>query len=194
MAQEGRKVKPILPTTPSRSTDRTTSRTKLTSLKPTEDLSFSFFFFPSSFFFPSFPLNSFFLSVLLSFFIPSPFYPLPFLFLLPAFFYLFCCFNFCQKIPSYLASDLSLFLLPSFLSFSIPFFPPSGFFFFWPHSAFSHRWDKKTCSAEKTRVRLCYTHKRQLKTSEHRRLRRQHHWIPLAFYHRSSYHTPRESE
>ena len=56
------------------------------------------------------------------------------------------------------------------------------------------RWDKKTWSAEKTRVRLCYTHKRQLKTSKHRRLRRQHHWIPLTFYHRSSYHKPRESE
>ena len=47
------------------------------------------------------------------------------------------------------------------------------------------RWDKKTWSTEKTRVRPCYTHKHQLKTSEHRRLRRQHHWIPLAFYHRT---------
>ena len=36
--------------------------------------------------------------------------------------------------------------------------------------------------------------KRQPKTSELRRLRRQHHWIPLAFHHRSSYHKPRESE
>ena len=56
------------------------------------------------------------------------------------------------------------------------------------------RWDKKTWSTEKTRVRPCYTHKHQLKTSEHRRLRRQHHRIPLAFYHRSSYHKPRDSE
>ena len=189
MAQEGRKVKPIPPTTPSRFTDKT-SRIDLTVLKPAEDFLFSF------------PLNSFFLSVLLYFFIPSSFHPLPFLFLLPAYFYLFCCFNFCQKIASYLASDLSLFLLPSFLSFSIPFFPPSLllslslFFFFFPcpHSSFSHRWEKKTWSAEKTRVRLCYTHKRQLNTSEHRRLRRQHHCIPLVFYHRSSYHKPRETE
>ena len=125
-------MKPILPTTPSHSIDRTTSRTNLTSLKPAEDL---FFFFLLLFFFPSFPLKSFFLSVLLSLFIPFSFHPLPFLFLLPAFFYLFCCFNFCKKIPSYLASNLSLFLLPSFLSFSIPFFPPSlllSFFFFLP--------------------------------------------------------------
>ena len=127
VAQEGRKVKPILPTATSHSTDRKTSRTNLTSLKPAED-----FFFSIS----SFPLNSVFLSVLLSFFIPSSFHPLPFSFLLPAFFYLFCCFNFCLKIPSYLASDLSLFLLPSFLSFSIPFFPPSILSFFLPHFLF----------------------------------------------------------
>ena len=49
-------------------------------------------------------------------------------------------------------------------------------------------WDNKTWSAEKSRVRPCYTHKHKLKTSEHKRLRRQHHWIPLA------YHKPRESE
>ena len=68
------------------STDRKT-RTNLTGLKPAEDF---FFFFPPS------PQKSFFLSVLLSFFfIPSSFHPLPFLFLLPAFFYLFLCFNFC---------------------------------------------------------------------------------------------------
>ena len=120
MAQEGRKVKPILPTTPSRSTDRKTSRTHLTCLKPAEDF----------FFFNPFPLNSFFLSVLLSFFIPSSFHPLPFLFLLPAFFYSFVL-TF-VKITSYLASDLSLFPLPSFLSYSIPFFPPSLLFFFPP--------------------------------------------------------------
>ena len=64
VAQEGRKVKPILPTTPSWSTDRKTSRTNLTGLKPAED----FFFFPSSFppefllpFCPSFFFYSFFL-------------------------------------------------------------------------------------------------------------------------------------
>ena len=163
VAQEGRKVKPILPTTPAHSTDRTTSRTNLTSLKPTEHF---FIFFLSSF---------------------SP------EFLLPAFFYLFCCFNYCL-IPSYLASDLSLFLLPSFLSFSISFSLLPFFFFLFPPFSFSHRWDNKTWRAEKTRVRPCYTHKHQLKTSEHRRLRRQHHLIPLAFYHRSSYHKLRESE
>ena len=54
VAREGRKVKPILPTTPSLSTDRKTSRTNLTSLKPAED----FFLF-----FPPFPLNSFFLEI-----------------------------------------------------------------------------------------------------------------------------------
>ena len=186
VAQEGRKVKPILPTTPSRSTDRTTSRTNLTSLKPAEDLLFFFWF-------PSFPLYSLFLSVLLSFFIPSSFQPLLFYsFFLPSFIYSFVL-TF-VKIPSYLASDLSLFFFPSFLSFSTPFSLLPFFFFFCPPSPFSHRWDKKTWSAKKTRVRLCYTHKCQLKTSEHRRLRRQHHWIPLAFYHRSSYHKPRESE
>ena len=172
MAQEGRKVKPILPTTPSRSTDKTTNRINLTSLKSAEDLFFSFLF-----------------SFLLSPWIPSSFLSLfLFLFLLPSILYLFYSFflpSFIYsvvlifvKIPSYLASDLSLFLLPSFLTFTIPFFPPS-IFFFCSHSSFSHRWDKKTWSAEKTRVRVCYTHKRQLKTSEHMRLRRQHHWIPL---------------
>ena len=39
----GRKVKPILPLTPSHFTDRKTSRTDLTSLKPAED----YFFFLS---------------------------------------------------------------------------------------------------------------------------------------------------
>ena len=107
-------MKPILPTTPSRFTDRKTSRTNLTGLKPAED-----------FFFPPFPLNSFFLSVLLSFCIPSSFHPLPFLFFLPAFFYLFFCFTFCKN-PLFLSFLQSfLFLIPSFLSFSIPFFHPS---------------------------------------------------------------------
>ena len=87
--------------------------------------------------------------------------------------------------------SLYSFFLPSF-----PFLHPFSLLpsFFFPHSSYSHRWDKKTCSAEKTRVRLCYTHKHQLKTSELRRLRRRHNWILLAFYHRSSYHKRRESE
>ena len=124
-----------------------------------------------------------------------------FSFLLPPILYLFYAFSLPSsiysyvlifvKISSYLAYDLSLFLLPSFLSFSIPFFPPS---LVPPPFSFSHRWDNKTGRTEKTRVRPCYTHKHQLKTSEHRRLRRQHHRIPLAFYQRSSYHKPRESE
>ena len=128
MAQEGRKLKPILPTNPSRSTDRKTSRTNLTSLKPAEDFFFSFFFFPLSPWIPS-SFLSFFL-----FFIPSSFHPLPFLFLLPAFFYLFCCFNFCQNIPSYFASDLYSYSLPSFpflFPFSfLPFFFSPPFLFF----------------------------------------------------------------
>ena len=110
VAQEGRKVKPIPPTTPSPFTDRKTSRTKLNRLKPAEDN-----------FFSPFPLNSFFLSVLLSFsflFLPS----FTFLFLLPAFFYFFALIF--LKI-SYLSSNLFKFHLPPFLSFSIPFFPPS---------------------------------------------------------------------
>ena len=121
MAQEGRKEKPILPTTPSHSTDRKTSRTNLTDLKSAED----FFFFLSSFppeflllfcpsFFSLFLLPSI-LYLFYSFFLPSFIYSVVLIFV---------------KIPSYLASDLSLFLLPSFLSFSIPFFPPSLLFFF----------------------------------------------------------------
>ena len=83
VAQEGRKVKPILPTTPSHFTDRKTSRTNLTNLKPAEDV-----FFPYLLFFSPIPLNSFFLSVLLSFLIPSSFHPLLFYsFFLPSFIY-----------------------------------------------------------------------------------------------------------
>ena len=122
VAQEGRKVKPILPNNPSRSTDRKTSRTNLTSLKPAED----FFFFLSSFppglllpFYPSFFFSFLLTSILYlfcSFFLPSFIYSFVLIFV---------------KIPSYLASDLSLFLLPSFLSFSIPFpFLPFSFYFF----------------------------------------------------------------
>ena len=57
VAQEGRKLKPIPPHTPSSFTDRKTTKTDLTGLKPTEDIFFSFslnsFFLPS--FLPSFP-------------------------------------------------------------------------------------------------------------------------------------------
>ena len=131
VAQEGRKVKPILPTTPSCSTDRTTSRTNLTSLKPAEDFFYSFFLssFPPEFLLP---------------FCPSVFY----LVLLPSILYLFNCFflpSFIYsfvlifvKIPSYLASDLSLFLLPSILPFLFP-FSLLPLFSFLPPSSFSQR-------------------------------------------------------
>ena len=145
MAQEGKKVKRILPTTPSRSTDRKTSRNNRMGLKPAKD--FWFFFTP-------FPLNSFFLSVL-SFFILSSFHPLPFLFLLMAFFNFFCLIF--VKIPSsYLSSDFfySYFLLSFPFVFPFSLLPFSGFFF--PSSfSFSHRWDNKTWSTEKTSVRPC---------------------------------------
>ena len=128
VAQEGRKEKPILPTTPSSSTDRKTSRTNLTSLKPAKD----FFFFslsssPLEFLLPFCP--SFF-----SLFLLPPLLYLFYAFFLPSFIYSFVLIF--VKIPSYPASDLSLFPLPSFLSFSIP-FPcfPSFFlppFFFFP--------------------------------------------------------------
>ena len=123
VAQEGRKVKPILPMTPSYFIHRKTTRTDLTNLKSTEDFFFSLF--------PPFPLNSFFHSVPLSFFLllhPSILY-LFYSFFLPSFTYSVVLIF--VKIPSYLASDLSLFLLPSFLSFSIPFsFLPFSFYFF----------------------------------------------------------------
>ena len=143
VAQEERKVKPILPTTPSHSTDRTTSRTTLTSLKPAEEL---FFSSSSSFCFPSFPLNSFFLSVLLSVFIPSSFNPLPLLFLLPAFFYLFCCLILVKKFflilpPIFLYS----YCLPSF-PFLFPFSFLLSFFFFAPFLFFPQvRQDNLEC-------------------------------------------------
>ena len=122
MAQEGRKVKPILPNTPSRFIDRKTSRTNLTSLKPEEDIFFSSFI-------PEFLIHfcPFF------FFIPSSFHPLPFLFLLPGSFIYSIVLIF-EKITSYLASDLSFFLRPSFLSFSIPLFPTSLLLFYFPIS------------------------------------------------------------
>ena len=125
VAQEGRKVKPILPTTPSCSTDRKTSRTNLTGLKPAEDFFFSFLlspWIPSSFL-------SFFL-FFYSFFLPS----FTFLFLLPAFFYLLFCFNFCENSLSclqsfFIPSSFLLFIFYSlFSSFHSPFFSPFLFF------------------------------------------------------------------
>ena len=108
-------MKPILPTSPSHYTDRKTIRTNLTRLKPAEVVFF---------FFPPFPLNSFFLSVLLSFFISSSFHPLLFnSFFLPSFIYFFILIF--VKIPSsYLSSNfLYFFFLPSslflFYSFSL---------------------------------------------------------------------------
>ena len=50
---------------------------------------------------------------------------------------------------SFLSFFLFLFLLPSFLSFSVHFFSFHYSFFF----SFSHRWDSKIWSSEKTRVR-----------------------------------------
>ena len=113
-------MKPIIPTTLSDSTDRTTSRTNLTGLKSAKD-----------FFFPPFSLNSCFLSVPLSFFIPSSFHPLLFYyFLLPSFIY--CLVLIFVKIPSYLASDLLYsFFLPSF-PFLFPFSLLPFFFFLLP--------------------------------------------------------------
>ena len=113
-------MKPIPATTPSRCTDRTTSRINLTSLKPAEDFFFS----------PPFPLSSFFLSVLLSFCIPSSFHPLLFYsFFLPSFIYYFVLIF--DKFPSsYLSSNLFYsFFLPSF-PFLFPFSPPSLLHFF----------------------------------------------------------------
>ena len=90
VAQEGRKGKPIPLPTPSRFTDRKTSRTNLTNLKPAGDFFFSlslfFFSFP-----PKFPLPfcpSFFFIIFS--FLPLLFYS----FFLPSFIYL-CYFNFC---------------------------------------------------------------------------------------------------
>ena len=133
VAQEGRKVKPIPPTTPSCFTYRKTIRTNLTGLKPAED-----------FFFSPFPLNFFFLSVILSFFISSSLHPFLFLFLLPAFSYLFFILIF-LKIPcSYISSDLLLCILPSFFPSFLPFlfysfFLPSFSFFIFSSFSFSHR-------------------------------------------------------
>ena len=110
VAQEGRKVKPILPTTSSHSTDRKTSRTNLTCLKAAED----FFFFPFLSSFPPEFLLPFCPSYFSLFLLPSILY-LFYSFFLPSFIYSVVLIF--VKIPSYLASDLSLFLLPSFLPF-----------------------------------------------------------------------------
>ena len=94
-----------------RSDNRTTSRTNLTSLKPAEDLFFFLSFFPPEFFLPF----SFFLFLFL---LPSILY-LSYSFFLPSFIYSVVLIF--VKIPSYLASDLSLFLpVPSF-PFLFPF-------------------------------------------------------------------------
>ena len=119
-------MKPILPTTPSHSTDRKTSRTNLSGLKPVEDISFPF---------PPFPLNSFVLSVLLSFFysffLPSFTFFIPssclLLFILLFYFLL----KFLLILPLIF---LYSFFLPSFpflFPFSLlPFFPPAHFWLF----------------------------------------------------------------
>ena len=85
--QEGRKVKPIPPPTPSHFTDRKTSRTNLTSLKLTEHFVFKFLlpfcpsFFSYSFFLPSF--ISLFILIFVK--ILSSLLPSIFSFLLPSF-------------------------------------------------------------------------------------------------------------
>ena len=92
-----------------------TSRTNLTGLKPAED----FFFF-------------------LSFLLPPILYHF-YVFFLPFFKIYFYVLIF-VKIPAYLASDLSLFLLPSFLPFLLFYFRfpsfPSFFFLSSPLSLF----------------------------------------------------------
>ena len=136
MAQEGRKVKPIPATTPSHFTERKTSRTNLTGLKPAKD----FFFFSLSlcFFFPPFPLNSFSLSVLPSFLIPSSFHPLLFYsFFLPSFIYFFILFllKFLLLIfpPIFFMHSSFLPSIPFLLAFSIlPFSFIFSFFLLFP--------------------------------------------------------------
>ena len=124
VAQEGRKVKPTSPPTHSCFTDRKTSKTDLTSIKPEEKFSF-LLFSPSSF-----SLSFFFYS----FFLPSFTFYITFL----ASFYSFLMLIF-LKIASYLSSN---FFVPSSFLSSFPFlflFPsyPSPFFF--PSFSFSHR-------------------------------------------------------
>ena len=119
MAQEGRKVKPILPTTPSRSTERKTSRTNLTGLKPAED-----FFFLSSFP-PEFLLP----------FCPSSYHPLPFFIHSSCLLLFIVLFKFLLK-NSFLSCLRSFFIPSSFLPFLFYSFFPSFRFLFSPLSLF----------------------------------------------------------
>ena len=118
VAQEGRKVKPILPTTPSCSIDRKTSKTNLNSLKPAEDL-FYFLFSFSSFFFLSFFPPEFLLPLSFFSFIPS--------FLLPPILYHFYVFflpSFIYSVVLIFVKKFLLILPPIFLySYSLPSFP-----------------------------------------------------------------------
>ena len=74
---------------------------------------------------------------------------------------------------SFLPSFTFLFILPAFLPFHFHSFYLLSHLLFYFSNSFSHRGD--TWSSEKTRVRPCWTHKRQPKTSDIRRLRRRHH-------------------
>ena len=108
-------MKPVPPPSPSCFTDRKASRTDPTCLKPGD----------------SPHLNSFFLTVLLSLFIPSSILPLLFnSFFLPSFIYLLI-FIFVKILSSFLSSDLfySFFLPFIFYSF---FLPPFSFSLFHP--------------------------------------------------------------
>ena len=105
------------------------SRNNLNGLKPTEDFFFSLSSFP-----PEFLLPFFFFSVLL-----PPIRYLFYVFFLPSFIYFYVLIF--VKIPSYLDSDLSLFLLPFFLPFLLfyflfPSFTSSFFFLSSPLSLF----------------------------------------------------------
>ena len=119
VAQEGRKVKPILPPSPYLITDRKTSRTDQTGLKSEEE----FFSLPTKFLLPFCP----------SFFFYS--------FFLPSFTYLFILIS--VEIPSYFSSDLFLFLLASshrsFLSFLFSSFFNSVPSYFFSSFSFSNR-------------------------------------------------------
>ena len=111
VAQDGKKVKPIPPPTPAHFTDRTTSRTNLTSLKPAEEI--FFFSFPPKLLLPFCPFFFY------SFFLPSFNYSFVLIFV---------------KFPSYLASIfLYSYALPSIaflFPFSLlPFFVPPFHFF-----------------------------------------------------------------
>ena len=109
-------MKPIPPTTSSRFTDRKTSRTNLTRLKPSEV--FHFLLSLSSVFLPSPKIPSSLLSFFLFLFLlPSILYHF-YSFFLPRFIYFFVLIF--VKSPSYLDSDLYSFFLPPF-PFLFPF-------------------------------------------------------------------------